>query len=61
MACRHRLSVSTHAEGSQQATPAAGGPVRDEASRKLYDYLPAKVVQAFTDAGFTRDLYPWQV
>ncbi len=58
--CRHRLSVSTHAEGSQQGTSPAGTPVK-EASRKLHDYLPAKVVQAFSDAGFTRDLYPWQV
>ncbi|CAL8465203.1 g4738 [Coccomyxa elongata] len=56
---RHRLSVSTHAEGSQQGPPPAATPVM-EASRKLHDYLPAKVVQAFSDAGFTRDLYLWQ-
>lgn len=30
-------------------------------SRKLEDYLPAKVVEAFREAGMTRDLYQWQV
>ena len=58
---RHRLSVSTRAASAQQrGTPQDTVPVR-EASLKLEDYLPAKVVQGLRDAGFTRDLYPWQV
>ncbi|EIE23289.1 hypothetical protein COCSUDRAFT_42188 [Coccomyxa subellipsoidea C-169] len=56
---RHRLSVSTHAAGTQRGMPLVTASAR-EASRKLADYLPAKVVQGMRDAGFTRDLYPWQ-
>ena len=29
--------------------------------RRLQSYLPGKVVDAFRDAGVTRDLYQWQV
>ncbi len=52
--------MSTHAAGTQRGTPLVTASAR-EASRKLADYLPARVVQGMRDAGFTRDLYPWQV
>ena len=70
-ACRHRLSLSSHAAGggsAQQrtATAAAGaaagaGDKDGKKQLKLSTYLPEKVVAAFQEAGLTSDLYEWQV
>jgi hypothetical protein len=54
---RHRLSVTT---GTQKGTPVVQTQV-GAVSRKLADYLPAKVVEAFKEAGLNTDLYQWQV
>lgn len=44
--------------GGGGATQAAGELAARQ--RRLQSYLPSKVVDAFRDAGVTRDLYPWQ-
>ena len=44
--------------GSGGGTQAADEPAARR--RRLQSYLPSKVVDAFRDAGVTRDLYQWQ-
>ena len=44
--------------GSGGSTQATGELAARQ--RRLQSYLPSKVVDAFRDAGVTRDLYPWQ-
>ena len=48
---------------SHQATqlPSPAPASADKPSRKLAAYLPAILVDAYTEAGTLHDLYPWQV
>lgn len=54
---RHRSSLGNQA--TQLPTPAPASD--DKPLRKLAAYLPAILVEAYTEAGIMHDLYPWQV
>ena len=55
--CRLRSSLSYQA--TQLPTPAPASA--DKPSHKLAAYLPAILVDAYSEAGIMHDLYPWQV